>query len=209
MIGTSAGATPRTTDEVPRSNRPDDGSCTFCRADADGVDAAREGNPPVCSNCAKIRADGGIVDCSACPRPLDRGVAVKYDGELYHLACLPDTALVSGDDEIVTDGGVTVPDHVEKPDCPGCGTDMNLAEPNDATGPRGWQCPACARFDWEGKHSFVTDGGVTSYETELDETHDCGTNLIRVDADDPENTHGVDVVVCPACLEIIRKEGSV
>ena len=110
--------------------------------------------------------------------------------------------------DLRTDGGVTVPDHIEKPDCPGCGTDMNLAEPNDATGPRGWQCPACARFDWEGKHSFVTDGGVTSYETELDETHDCGTKLIRVDADDPENTHGVDVVVCPACLELVRKEGS-
>jgi hypothetical protein len=162
MIGTFAGATPRTTDEVPRSNRPDDGSCTFCRAEADGVDAARKGNPPVCSTCAKIRADGGV----------------------------------------------TVPEHVEKPDCPGCGTDMDLAEPNDATSPRGWQCPACARFVWEGAHSFVTDGGVTSYEIELEETHDCGTNLIRVDADDPENTHGVDVVVCPACLEIVRKEGS-
>jgi hypothetical protein len=63
-------------------------------------------------------------------------------------------------------------------------------------------CSECRRND------LRTDGGVTSYETELDETHDCGTKLIRVDADDPENTHGVDVVVCPACLELVRKEES-
>jgi|GEM_PF-6969873 len=155
MIGTSAGATPRTTDEVPRSNRPDDGSCTFCRADADGVDAAREGNPPVCSSCAKIRTDGGLVDCGSCPYPLTPEVGVEHDGEFYHPECAPDAALE----------------------------------------------------DWDGE--IVTDGGVTSYETELKETHDCGTNLVRVDSDDPENTHGADVVVCPACLEIVRKEGSV
>jgi len=44
-------------------------------------------------------------------------------------------------------------------------------------------------------------------ESELEETHDCGTNLIRVDSDDPENTHDSDVVTCPACLEIVRMEG--
>jgi len=104
----TTGRRSRTTDEATLQENPDDGQCVVCTARADGVDAAREGNPPVCSNCAKIR----------------------------------------------------------------------------------------------------TDGGVISYETELDETHDCGTNLIRVDAADPENTHGVDVVVCPACLEIVRKEGS-
>jgi hypothetical protein len=48
---------------------------------------------------------------------------------------------------------------------------------------------------------------VTGYETELDEEHACGANLLRIDADDPENTHGSDVVACPACLEIVRKEG--
>ncbi|MFD1601009.1 hypothetical protein ACFSBX_18915 [Halobellus rarus] len=45
-------------------------------------------------------------------------------------------------------------------------------------------------------------------EETLAETHDCGTNLVRIDAEDPDNTHGVDVVVCPGCLEIVRKEGS-
>jgi len=45
-------------------------------------------------------------------------------------------------------------------------------------------------------------------EVELDETHDCGTNLLRIGSEDPENTHGSDVVACPACLEIVRKEGS-
>jgi hypothetical protein len=45
-------------------------------------------------------------------------------------------------------------------------------------------------------------------ESELEETHDCGTKLIRVDSEDPENTHDSDVVACPACLEIVRKEGS-
>ncbi|AXG06551.1 hypothetical protein DU500_09005 [Haloplanus rubicundus] len=52
---------------------------------------------------------------------------------------------------------------------------------------------------------LLADGGT---ETELDETHDCGTNLLRIDEDDPENTHGADVVACPACLEIVRTEGS-
>ena len=44
------------------------------------------------------------------------------------------------------------------------------------------------------------------FETQLAETHDCGTPLVRVDRADPENTHGCDVVACPACLEIVRKE---
>ena len=38
----------------------------------------------------------------------------------------------------------------------------------------------------------------------------CGLTVerLRIDADDSENTHGADIVACPACLEIVRKEGS-
>ena len=62
MIGTSAGPGPRTTEEVLRSKRPDDGSCTFCSDDADGIDASRKGNPPVCRRCANLRDDGGLIE---------------------------------------------------------------------------------------------------------------------------------------------------
>jgi hypothetical protein len=52
----------RTTGEVPIGNQPDDGYCIVCRGRADGVDAARDGNPPVCKTCAKIGTDGGDHD---------------------------------------------------------------------------------------------------------------------------------------------------
>ena len=62
MIGTSAGPRPRTTEEVLRSKRPDDGSCAFCSDDADGIDASRGRNPSVCRRCANLRADGGAPE---------------------------------------------------------------------------------------------------------------------------------------------------
>ena len=49
---------------------------------------------------------------------------------------------------------------------------------------------------------------IIGMQEELDETHDCGTELVRISEDDPDNTHDVDVVVCPACLKIVRKGGS-
>jgi hypothetical protein len=49
---------------------------------------------------------------------------------------------------------------------------------------------------------------MSAHETTLEEAHDCGTRLVRVDEADPENTHGCDVVVCPDCLDIVRKEGN-
>jgi len=58
----------RTTDEGPSGNQPDDGQCVVCGDDADGIDAGREGNPPVCAFCAKIRTDGGVTiyECPEC-----------------------------------------------------------------------------------------------------------------------------------------------
>ncbi|MGQ4557679.1 hypothetical protein [Halobellus sp. GM3] len=49
---------------------------------------------------------------------------------------------------------------------------------------------------------------TTGLEETLSETHYCGANLVRIDAEDPDNTHGVDVVVCPRCLKIVRTGGS-
>jgi len=43
-------------------------------------------------------------------------------------------------------------------------------------------------------------------EQELEETHKCGTPLIRVSAGDAANPHDCPVVTCPACLEIVRRE---
>ncbi|WP_257627731.1 hypothetical protein [Haloplanus salinarum] len=48
----------RATDEGPSGERFDDGDCVVCGDPADGIDAARDGNPPVCRRCAKIRLDG-------------------------------------------------------------------------------------------------------------------------------------------------------
>ncbi|AXG09496.1 hypothetical protein [Haloplanus rubicundus] len=55
----TTGLTSRTTREGPSGNQPDDGDCVVCGGEADGIDAGRDGNPPVCGYCAKIRADGG------------------------------------------------------------------------------------------------------------------------------------------------------
>jgi hypothetical protein len=60
--GTFAGPRPRTIEEALRSKRLDDGGCALCSDEADGIDASREGNPPVCRRCAKLRADGGAPD---------------------------------------------------------------------------------------------------------------------------------------------------
>jgi hypothetical protein len=111
QTASTTGRKSRTTDEATLQENPDDGQCVVCTAPADGVDAAREGNPPVCSNCAKIRADGGLTDCSSCPYPLTPEYSVEHDGEFYHLECTPDAALEDRDGEIVTDGGV--PEHVD------------------------------------------------------------------------------------------------
>lgn len=43
-------------------------------------------------------------------------------------------------------------------------------------------------------------------ETELEETHECGTQLIHVSGDDAANPHSCPVVTCPSCLEIVRRE---
>lgn len=47
----------RTTNEGPSGNRPDDGQCVVCGADADGVDARTR--QPMCRRCASVRCDGG------------------------------------------------------------------------------------------------------------------------------------------------------
>ena len=47
---------------------------------------------------------------------------------------------------------------------------------------------------------------MSDHETLLEETHTCGSRLVRVDESQPENTHGCDVVVCPSCLETVREE---
>jgi hypothetical protein len=49
----------RTTDEELRDDKRDAGDCVVCGAEADGIDAGRDGNPPVCGFCAKVRLDGG------------------------------------------------------------------------------------------------------------------------------------------------------
>jgi len=93
MLGTFAGAKPRTTDEATLEENPDDGQCVVCTAPADGVDAAREGNPPVCSVCAKIRADGGNSDSNI---EID---CLRYDSDdTLHFE-------VSGDSTVFTEYG--------------------------------------------------------------------------------------------------------
>jgi hypothetical protein len=49
----------RTTDEELRDDKRDAGDCVVCGTEADGIDAGRDGNPPVCGFCAKVRLDGG------------------------------------------------------------------------------------------------------------------------------------------------------
>jgi len=43
----------------------------------------------------------------------------------------------------------------------------------------------------------------------LEKCPDCDSELVRVSADDDANPHGVPVVACPACLDVVRKEGPV
>jgi hypothetical protein len=51
----------RTIREGPSEERPDD-DCVVCGDPADGIDAGRDGNAPVCRRCVRIRFDGGVVE---------------------------------------------------------------------------------------------------------------------------------------------------
>ena len=41
----------------------------------------------------------------------------------------------------------------------------------------------------------------------LERCADCDSELVRVSADDDANPHGVPVIACPDCRDIVRKEG--
>ena len=59
LTAKTTGRMSRTTGDDPSGQQSDDGDCVVCGEPADGLDAARDGNPPVCTMCAKIRTDGG------------------------------------------------------------------------------------------------------------------------------------------------------
>jgi len=102
---TCAGWTPRTTgeEELP-AERPDDGDCVVCGADADGIDARTR--QPMCRKCATIRCDGGR-DVSAGRRRVTSSINFGCASNNYVATPGDDVNHLSGEVSIEVSGAST------------------------------------------------------------------------------------------------------